>query len=68
MLERTVTDTTVCNTVDGLVSNRTEEYYTEATECYARGNELRADENVAFVLDGYWWPTHNYRVAYAYKA
>ena len=52
----------------GMVKNDTEEHYTNRTECFARADELRAREDVAFVLDGYWCPTCDYRVFYAYKA
>ena len=69
MLEKKVlynyTHDTVCF---GKVYNDTEEYYGSRTECFARGNELRADETIAFVLDGYDYQTGKYRVAYAYKA
>ena len=52
----------------GMVRDDTEEYYKTFNECKARGDALRADGAVAYVHDGYWWPTGNYRVAYAYKA
>lgn len=52
----------------GKVYNDTVEYYTSSTECFARGQELRANSNIAYVRDGYWWAEGAYRVAYAYKA
>ena len=52
----------------GTVRDDTEEHYDNRTECFARGKALRERDDVAFVSDGYWWPTNDYRVFYAYKA
>ena len=52
----------------GVVCNDTEEYYHSFSACKARGDELRADNSVAYVMDGYHYPSNSYRVVYAYKA
>lgn len=52
----------------GTVRDDTEEYYGTFGECVARGEELKADERIAYVFTGFWCPTCNYRVAYAYRA
>lgn len=52
----------------GKVYNETVEYYKSSTKCYARGNELRKDSTIAYVLDAYDYKTGYYKVDYAYKA
>lgn len=69
MLDKKVINTNVHNTICfGNVVNETEEYYKSSTECYARGDELRKDETLAYVFDAYNYGKGLYVVAYAYKA
>lgn len=69
MLDKKVINANVHNTVCyGKVYNETEEYYKSSTQCYARGDELRKDESLAYVFDAYCWSKGLYVVTYAYKA
>lgn len=65
---RTVDNTTRNTVVFGTVVKEVEEHYTLREEAVAKARELRQNENIAYVFDGYWVPTHDYRVLYGYKA
>jgi hypothetical protein len=54
--------------VFGTVVKEVEEHYTLREEAVAKARELRQNENIAYVFDGYWVPTHDYRVLYGYRA
>ena len=56
------------STIYGAIHTITEEFYKTNREVQARAKELRDSGKMAYVMEGYWCPTNNYRVLYAYKA